>query len=91
MFRGVEAAPEKLVPLKWLGGGRDAVDAEREGGGLFGLSPGMRFGVAIAVLEGWGALLYAEKLCESLLDGPWGRLMIFREASCASEARCIGL
>lgn len=90
IFRGVEATPEKLVAFGLLAGAYDAVDAEKEGG-LFGLSPGLRLGVAKTEVEGRCAISDAEMLWESLLDGPCGRPMIFREASCESEARFTGL
>lgn len=90
IFREVEAAPEKLVLLEWSGSGRDTVDANEEDG-LLGLSPGIRFGVATAVLAGCGVMSDAEILWESLLDGPCGRPMILRAAICDSEARFAGL
>jgi hypothetical protein len=71
MLRGVEVTPEKLVDLGTCAGACAAADAEnRDGGGLFGLSPGIRLGVATAAAEGRCAMSDAEILCDSLLDGP---------------------
>jgi hypothetical protein len=74
-----------------LDGACDTTDADMEGGGLFGLSPGIRLGVAMAALDGRCAISDAEMLCDNLLEGPWGRPMILRDASWVSEARFIGL
>jgi hypothetical protein len=85
MFRGVEVVPEKLVDFGMiLDGACDATDADMEGGGLFGLSPGIR-------LVGRCGISDAEILWDSLLDGPCGRPIILRDAICDSEARFIGL
>jgi hypothetical protein len=85
MFRGVDVTPEKLVDFGMiLGGACDATDADMEGGGLFGLSPGIR------LVGRWG-ISDAEILWESLLDGPCDRPIILRDAICDSEARFIGL
>lgn len=91
MFRGVEVTPEKLVAFGMFSAACDAADVGNEGGGLLGLSPGIRLGVVSAMLDGRCAISDAEMLWESLLDGPWGRLIILRLASCDSEARFIGL
>jgi hypothetical protein len=66
-------------------------DADMAGGRLFGLSPGIRLGVATTMLEGRCAISDAEMLWDSLLDGPCGRPMMRRDASCDSDARFIGL
>jgi len=76
-------------------------EKEADAGILFGLSPGILLGVA--GIDGAGKLAdfaaaaatssksAAEKDWESLLEGPWGRPKIFRDAICASEARFAGL
>jgi len=89
-FRGVEVTPEKLVDLgtTLLDGACDMTDADMAGGRLFGLSPGIRL---TTMLDGRWAISDAEMLWDSLLDGPWGRPMILRDAICDSLARFIGL
>src|SRR5690349_4744177 len=92
MLRGVDETPEKLVDFGiTLDGACDMVDADMAGGRLFGLSPGIRLGVATTMVDGRWAISDAEILWDSLLDGPCGRPMILRDASCDSEARFIGL
>lgn len=77
----------ELWPVKFVLG-RVAMDEENEEG-LLGLSPGIRLGVPIVTV----LVLRSDavKLWESLLDGPWGRPMILREAIWESEARFAGL
>jgi hypothetical protein len=62
MLRGVEVTPEKLVDFGMVADAYDMVDAEKEGGGLLGLSPGIRRGFVSAVLEGRCAMSDAEML-----------------------------
>ena len=89
-LRGVVAAPEKVVVPYAL---------EEKLAPLMGLSPGILLGVVVdmlklvcfGVLEGASPKSFAVKLCESLLEGPWGRSIIFLAASCDSEARLAGL
>lgn len=91
-FRGVEVTPEKLVDFGMFAGACTAADAENsDGGGLWGLSPGIRLGVATAEAEGRCTISDAEMLWDSLLDGPCGRPRSFLEASWVSEARFTGL
>jgi len=90
MFRGAALTPEKLVDFgMMLAGACDIADAaDKEGGGLLGLSPGIRL---VTVLDGRCAISDADVLWVNLLDGPCGRPMIFRDAIWVSEARFTGL
>lgn len=102
MLRGVDEVPEKLLVLYALmGGGWDMVDEEyADAEALYGLSPGFLLGRKADVVDDGIMLGAADEarsksatltLCESLLEGPWGRLRILRDASCVSEARLAGL
>jgi hypothetical protein len=91
MFRGVEVTPEKLVDLGMMLVGACETDDDMDGGGLLGLSPGIRRWVAMVVVTGRGAMSDAEMLWESLLDGACGRPIILRDAICDSDARFTGL
>ena len=83
--------PEKLVDFGMTLAGASETDADMEGNGLLGLSPGIRRCVAMLVVVGRGARSDAEMLWESLLDGACGRPIILREAICDSDARFAGL
>lgn len=67
---------------------------------LYGLSPGFLRGRKADEVDDGIMLGAADEarsksatltLCDSLLEGPWGRLRILRDASCVSEARLAGL